>query len=348
MFHNRIEVSGNRFLHPLARWAELKGQAKPFRFCGRLGLWLVLITLFTLLTGSVAAAADQPRLKILCGVYPIYLFTRNIVQSQDGVQVDLMLPANLGCPHDYALTPQDMAKISQADVFIAQGLGLEEFLGPSLRKANSKIKVIEAAAGIKDVKSSVSASPSADSASGTSHSRSPGHNPHLFASPRLAAMLVRNIAKELANLDPTGGARYINHGQTYAAGLEKLAADMAEAGRYVKNRRIVTQHEIFDYLAKDMGLAVVAVVEEVPGQEPAAAEMLKIVKLIKTSNAAVVFIEPQYPPQVAQTIAKEAGVPVAVLDPVASGPQNALMNHYETVMRKNLEIIKATLGYRAP
>ncbi|HPO91053.1 MAG TPA: zinc ABC transporter substrate-binding protein, partial [Victivallales bacterium] len=51
--------------------------------------------------------------KILVSTFPIYQFSRNIVDGS-GVNLDLLLPPGLGCPHDYALTPQDMMKISNA------------------------------------------------------------------------------------------------------------------------------------------------------------------------------------------------------------------------------------------
>jgi len=56
------------------------------------------------------------------------------------------------------------------------------------------------------------------------------------------------------------------------------------------------------------------------------------------------FTEPQYPPKVGAAIAKETGIPVALLDPAANGPDTAPLDYYETVMLRNLETIKATLG----
>ena len=67
-------------------------------------------------------------------------------------------------------------------------------------------------------------------------------------------------------------------------------------------------------------------------------------KTIRARQAGAVFTEPQYPPAVGQTIARETGLPVAVLDPVASGPADAPLDYYEQAMRRNLETLRATLG----
>ena len=80
------------------------------------------------------------------------------------------------------------------------------------------------------------------------------------------------------------------------------------------------------------------------GQEPSAAEMLRTVETIRARNAGAVFTEPQYSPKVGQNIAAEAGIPVASLDPAASGPENAPLDYYESVMRVNMDVLRTTLG----
>ena len=291
-------------------------------------------------------ATGQP-IHVLCSFFPIYQFTRNIAAGREGVQVELMLPATMGCPHDYLLTPQDMAKIARADVFVANGLGLEEFLGAPLTKANPNVKVIDAAKGITEL--IVSSGEAGEKRSGEAgrESEAPHHagpNPHLFASPAMAARMVQHIAEGLAKADPAGAILYRNNAKAYTARLQKLSDELATESRRLRARKIVTTHAVFDYLARQGGLEIVAVIEETPGQEPSAAQMLNLIKTIKQSGAAVVFTEPQYSAGVGRTIAREAGVPLATLDPVASGPETAPLSYYESVMRKNIETLWKTLG----
>ena len=126
--------------------------------------------------------------------------------------------------------------------------------------------------------------------------------------------------------------------------LDALADDFAALGRRLKNTHIVTQHGVFDYLARDMGLTVVAVVQSEDTQMPSAAEMLQLIKTIKETQAGAIFTEPQYPDKIAAMLSRETGVPTAKLDPVATGPANAAPDYYETVMRDNLRTLEATLG----
>lgn len=327
------------------------------------GIVLAVLYLTILALPSTIPAA-APSLKVLCTTFPMYQITRKLVTGRDSVRVELMIPAQLGCPHDYILTPQDMQKLAKADVLIVNGLGMEEFLGAPVAKANPRLRLIDSSKGIKETLAYTGDHGEAKpddhgdhhepKALPTQESHEPEHhghhhedegiNPHLFASPRLAAKLALNIAAELGQIDPEGAALYVKNAQAYAARMNELADELAALGRTLKNNRIVTQHGVFDYLARDMGLEVVAVVQAHAGQEPSAAEMLEIIKIAKEKKAGAVFTEPQYPAKIGQTIAKEAGIPAAKLDPVANGPKDAGVDYYEKVMRRNLETLKKTLG----
>jgi ABC-type Zn uptake system ZnuABC Zn-binding protein ZnuA len=274
-----------------------------------------------------------------------------------------MLPAHLGCPHDYVLTPQDMKKLILADVLIVNGLGIEEFLGAPVRKANAKIRVIDSSTGIQDVlryteekedghehsEKINTKKKQAERAHSPYNAEKHHHeeiNPHLFTSPKLAARLAMNIAAGLSQVDPDGSAAYTKNAQQYADKLNTLADDFVALGKTFRNNRIITQHGVFDYLARDMGLEVCAVVQAHAGQEPSAAEMLEIIRTAKGKQIAAIFTEPQYPARVGQTIARESGILTATLDPVATGPENAPLDYFETIMRQNMVILKETLGTR--
>jgi ABC-type Zn uptake system ZnuABC Zn-binding protein ZnuA len=307
---------------------------------------------------ATAPATTGPalvKLRVLCSTFPIYLFTRNVAAGRDNIQLDLLMPAALGCPHDYLVTAKDIQTLSAADVLILNGLGMETSFDKPLKQARADLKVIDSSVGITDLipLEGDEHGPHAEQAQ-TSRAdekeseKRPASNPHLFASPRQAAKVVRNIAEALARLDPAGADVYRANAAAYAARLEKLSADFAALVATLPNRKILTEHEVFDYLARDCGLQIVAVIEAEPGQEPSAAAMIELVRAIRARGAAAVFTEPQYPARAAATIAREAGVPSAVLDPVASGPADAPLDYYEKVMAGNLKTLQTVLGAKNP
>jgi ABC-type Zn uptake system ZnuABC Zn-binding protein ZnuA len=248
---------------------------------------------------------------------------------------------------------------------------MEEFLAAPVKKANPKVVVIESAKGIdklleyqeehehgdhhqekkqepRQAEHEKNAHAERDDRHGEDEHghHHEGVNPHLFASPRMTGLLAMNIAGELSKVTPEAAAIYLKNAQAYMARMDKLAEEFAALGKTVKNNRIVTQHGVFDYLARDMGLEVVAVMQAHEGQEPSASEMLEIVRVVKDKKAGALFTEPQYPQKVGRTIAKEAGIPSAILDPVATGPEKAGLDYYEVVMRQNMEVLRKTLGQK--
>lgn len=287
-----------------------------------------------LLAALCLGAPPADARNVLCTTFPLHLFTRAIVQGREGVQVERLLPASLGCPHHYSLTPHDMRRLAEADVLVINGLGLEEFLGAPLRRANPTLRVIDSSRGAGTL-------PLPEDAP---HGTRAAANPHLFASPRRAAQLVLHIAAELAREDPEGAERYQANARAYAEQLDRLADDMAATAAAFANRRIVQPHGVFDYLAQDIGLEIVGVTQP-HGLEPSAADFLALVDTVRARRAGAVFWEPQYPANAAQTLARETGIVAAPLDPVASGPEKAPPDYYEQVMRRNLDTLRETLGH---
>jgi zinc transport system substrate-binding protein len=268
-------------------------------------------------------------LRVLTSFLPMYLFTRNVVGDAPGVGVEMMLPPSLGCPHDYSLSPGDMRKIAGADLFLANGLGMEEFLGAPVRRANPAIRVVETASSLPPLRA------------GGGHGDA---NPHTWVSPRNAIVQVRAIEKALSESSPENGPVFRRNADAYVGRLESLVREFDEAAGRFRRRNIVTFHNVFDYLARDLGLTVVGYIEETPGQEPSAGEMRDLIRAIREKRAAAVFAEPQYPERLAATVAAEAGVPVVVLDPVSTGA--TALTTYEEVMRENLRTLTEALGTR--
>jgi ABC-type Zn uptake system ZnuABC Zn-binding protein ZnuA len=285
----------------------------------------VLFLAFTLAFAPSAGAAEP--LRVLASFLPMEIFTRNVVGDTPGVTVESMLPASMGCPHDYALTPGDMKKIASADLFVANGLGMEDFLGEPVRRANPKIRIVETARGVRPVRG--------------------GHgeiNPHTWVSPRNAILQVREIEKALSEARPGLAPAFRRNADAYVFRLTALAAEFEAAAMTFRRTNIVTFHDVFDYLARDVGLTVVGKIETVPGQEPSAGEIQRLSRTIREKEVPAVFSEPQYSPKLADTLAREAGVPVRVLDPVATG--SPALTAYEDAMRRNLSTLKEALSSR--
>ncbi|MBR3881234.1 MAG: zinc ABC transporter substrate-binding protein [Mailhella sp.] len=306
----------------------------------------LLLALFLCLPATVKA--ETPR-EFTATVFPVWILLKEVAKDVPGVNVDLLLPAGSGCPHDYAMTPSDRRRLAKADVLVMNGLGLEGFLGHATKR-HSLLKpgasIVIAAQDLSDILPS--------EGSGSSHSHS-GHeeaphsaNPHLFASPSMMAKMTRSIAAQLSSVDEAHAQLYAANAEKTALRLEALASECRNTGEKLKARTVITQHSAFDYLAQDIGLTIAAHIQPHDGQEPSARGMLDLVRLIRAKNVVAVLIEPQYPARAGRTLAAETAIPCITLDPAANGPDGlrSPLDWYEKLMHENLRTLEQALGTR--
>ena len=90
-------------------------------------------------------------------------------------------------------------------------------------------------------------------------------------------------------------------------------------------------------------LNVVAAVRQEPDNEPGPQQLARIIEIIRDKGVKAVFTEPQYPSKIAETIARETGVEIYELDPVATGPEKPGPDYYVRVMESNIEVLKKAL-----
>ena len=305
-------------------------------------LSLLLCLCFSL---PAQATANQPR-ELTATVFPVWLILHEVTRDVPSVNVSLLLPAASGCPHDYAMTPNDRRRLAKADVLVINGLGLESFLGndnnmKSLMKPGAAI--INASKGITGLLHS-----KGHTHDNKGHGHTCGSNPHIFVAPSMMAQMALSVSSQLAKLDPAHAALYDTNGKKAAARLEALASEAKSAGDKLASRAVIAQHDIFDYLARDIGLSVKAHIQPHDGQEPSARGMLDLVRLIRSHKVAAVLTEPQYPARAGRTLAAETGIPCLELDPAANGPDdlNSPLDWYENLMRSNLRTLEQALGTR--
>lgn len=91
---------------------------------------------------AATAAPEAGRLDIKASFYPMYEFTKNIVG--DLADVELLVPAGTE-PHDWEPSAQDMAKITDADVLVYNGAGMEAWVEQVVEgTSGSKLVAVEA------------------------------------------------------------------------------------------------------------------------------------------------------------------------------------------------------------
>ncbi len=134
----------------------------------------------------------------------------------------------------------------------------------------------------------------------------------------------------------------------FARRLGALDAEFRRGLSRCARRQIVTSHAAFGYLAARYGLEQIPLEGLSPEAEPSARDIAHLVDVVRKSGATTVFFETLVSPKLAQTVAREAGVGTAVLEPVEglTDDEVAAGADYFSVMRSNLAALQKALGCR--
>lgn len=286
-----------------------------------------------------ARASDN--VTVLAASYPAFLAARAALEGCEGFVCTLLTDAGMGCPHDYAMTPQERMKLESADVIVISGQGYEAFLGKELL-AGLRGRVIDAG---KDITPLDAMSPLA-AGHGHDHGHEGGHNPHHFASPVCFARMVRTVADALAAAYPdeaeklaASAARCENEAAAFARDMAALAD-----GAGAQDIHLILQHDTLSWFFAGTPFHADAVLQEGDAESPSAAVLLGLADSMKKSGRTWLLAgDCQYRSDVLDLLAKESGAAVVLLDTLVSGPADAGSAYYFATMRSNLAALKKAL-----
>ncbi len=297
-----------------------------FRKCLSLLLILLLLPVFSL--GET----------VVTSFYPIWLLALNLADGIEGLEVRNLAAPDTGCLHDYQLQTGDMKALSEADLFLVNGAGMESYLD-SVFSAFPDLPVIAASEGIP----LLYGADALEIGEGESHEEEEA-NAHIWLSAANASLMAENLARGMAEHFPAHSEAILSNLSRLQSRLEALDAKLREGLSPLPEKGIVTFHEAFPYFARAYGLQVIAVVNREPGETLTPAQLARLADTIRALGNPPLFVEPQYEDLSARTLAAETGSPVYTLDPVVTGPEeNVPLDYYETVMLENMRVLQEAL-----
>lgn len=274
----------------------------------RRGAATILVTLTIAATGcgdgSDAAEpdpdADLPQIVVTTTV--LGDVTANVAGEDAGIEV--LLPPGAD-PHGYQASARQVAAIDEADLVIANGLGLEEGLTDVLQAA------ADDGANVLEVGELLDPIPFGAAGHGRGDL-----DPHIWLDPVRMAEAARLIATELAALEP--GVDWATRAEAYAADLGDAHVEIESILSQVpaESRKLVTSHRAFGYFADRYGFEIVGVV--IPGgstlADPSSAELSSLVETIEHERVRAIFAETTEPIDLAEAVAAEVGRDVEVVE----------------------------------
>ena len=284
----------------------------------------VLVLSGLLLVASLSACsafsedegAGDASVRVASAFYPLQFVVEKVAGDLAAVD-SLTVPGKE--PHDLEMTIKETAAIAQADLVV-----YEHGFQPAVDEAveTSAEGTVLDAAEVVDLTSD---------------------DPHFWQDPLRMALLGDAVAEQLAGIDPDHAATYTANAQALRADLETLDAAYADGLRGCERQTVVVSHDAFGYLAK-YGLRFEAIAGLSPDAEPTPADLGRLQELIEEEGITTVFGETLAPPDLVETLASDAGVGTAVLDPVEGLSDETEGEDYISLMLRNLDALRAANG----
>jgi zinc transport system substrate-binding protein len=245
---------------------------------------------------------------VVAAFYPLAWAATEIAPDLD---VRNLTPAGAE-PHDVELSPRDVEAVRGAVLVVFAGGGFQTAVEDAVRDRDGAVlDVVPAGEG----------------------------DPHVWLDPAAFAAISELLGAALARPE---------EGSELADRLRDLDAEYRRGLAACKRRVLVTTHTAFGHLAARYDLTQLALAGLSPESEPGPRELERLVDDVRASGATTVFVEPLVSDRLAETVAREAGVEVATLDPIEGLDEERLAagEDYLSVMRDNLVALRKALGCR--
>lgn len=217
------------------------------------------------------------------GDRPVVLTTftvlADIAQNVAGDHLEVRSITKVGAEiHGYEPTPLDIAKASEADLILDNGLNLEVWFKQFVNQAEVPHVVVSEGVEVMDI---------------TEDAYAGKPNPHAWMSPLNVQVYVDNMVDAFSELDPDHAADYEANGAAYRAELQEVQDELtASLSELPKNQRaLVTCEGAFSYLARDANLTEKYIWPVNAEQQATPQQIAAVIEFVDENGVPAVFCE---------------------------------------------------------
>ena len=262
----------------------------------------------TVLSGCSGSSSADGKVQVVAASYPLAFVAERVAGGHADVS-DLARPGQE--PHDLELTVPQTAQVADADLVVYEK-GFQPAVDDAVDSTGPSTVVDAAAtAGLE------------------------GDDPHFWLDPERLRRVASAVEQRLAEVDPDHAHAYAANLARLTAQLTKLDATYARGLEHCRTTTMVVSHDAFGYLDR-YGLTFASITGRSPDAEPSPDHLAELRRLIEDQHVTTVFTEPLASPETADTLAQEAGVSTAQLDPIEGLSDATAGQDYLSLMRRNL------------
>ena len=290
-------------------------------------------TIFTLTAALFLVLTPlKAEISVVTSIKPLHSLTSYIME---GVGEPELIIDGVASPHNFQIKPSHAKMLQNADLVIWIGEDLESFLPTALKSIPKDAVVFELLdqSGLKKLKfreknifeghddhghdEHAKKEDDHDDHGHDDHGHGHGSfDPHIWLDPANAKVIVKKITNQLSKIDK-------DNASTYKANSKKVIKDLDVLIKEVKNEinkdaSFVVFHDAYQYFEKRFGLSVIGALTVNPDVMPGAEQLSGIREVIEHEKAKCIFSEPQFNPNIINSIASDTGVKTGVLDPLGA------------------------------
>jgi zinc transport system substrate-binding protein len=259
---------------------------------------LASITLIIIAVAAIALTTSTPKtdkLTLVATFYPLAYLSQEI--GGDYIAVTQLVPSNTEI-HSWEPSASHIVTIENANMIVYNGAGadhwMEDDILPALSASKERI-VVDTTAGL-------------DLIANQDHDEDEEHgayDPHTWISPYMAKLQAEKIYNTIVQADPAHQDYYTQRWQTLEAKLTQLDTEYTEGLANGNKTMIFVTHEAFGYLASRYGFEQHGVIGLSADEQPSAATIATLVEEMEEHQTYVVYVDPVYSTEYAQTIKTE-------------------------------------------
>ncbi|WP_421336693.1 zinc ABC transporter substrate-binding protein ZnuA [Aeromonas veronii] len=282
-----------------------------------------IIALFTAL---LAVSLPVRAIEVLTTIKPLGFIAAAIT---DGVSEPKVLLPTGASPHDFSLRPSDIRSINSADLVVWVGPELEGFMAKPLANHPHALTLTQVDGmplfnyATQDSHDSHdhddhdhAAHEHGDHDEGHEGHHHEGVDPHIWLGPTQSKVIAKAIASELGKLDPANQARYDANLAAFDTKVDAKDKVIAGQMKAVNEKGYFVFHEAYGYWERHYGMSSRGHFTVSPERRPGAKTLVDIRKALEEKQASCIYAEPQFSPAVIESVARNTGAKVLLLDEV--------------------------------
>ena len=306
----------------------------------KLHIWPMLVVF--LFSSCANQSGMKPGGRIITVTIPPFAWFAEAIAGDD-FSINIMLPPGAD-HHIWEPLPAQISSLSRSEALVINGqLAFEHAWMDRFMKVNKELKILDLSRniglitpgeegeesqhgheGAADLSpgsdNNVPETPSGDdhTAGGDDHNGDThdhgGPDPHYWMSPAAAMVVADDIANFLIELNPDSSVKYLANLQVLKEKINGIDSLVRRALVSAHGRTVLIYHPALAYMGRDYGFTQVSFEDE--GKSPSPARMKELIDLAREKQIKTIFIQAEYDLRNAESLARETGARLKVINPM--------------------------------